>query len=165
MKKQSTETRTKPAERYLAFSLGREEYGVPLLSVKEVIAIPEITPVPFTPAHFLGITNLRGQIVSVIDLRRKFALENAERSDETALVILDLEQVLLGVVVDSVNEVVSLSESEVSDPPEMLDVRAGAFLTGVARKNEKLILLLDVAKTLEVDDLAAINRSSGSEAS
>lgn len=156
---------TSTSDRYLAFSLGQEEYGLPLLTVKEVIAVPEVTPVPFSPPHFLGIINLRGQIISVMDLRRKFNLEGSKVGEETALIILDLENVLLGIVVDSVNEVVGLSPEEVSEPPEMLDVRSGAFLTGVARKNSRLILLLEIAKTLGVDDLAALDRNARSEAS
>jgi len=158
-------TNSNDFDRYLAFSLGQEDYAIPLLSVKEVIAVPEITPIPFAPVHFLGIINLRGQIVSVIDLRKKFNMESAAQTEETALMILDLDHVLLGVIVDSVNEVVSLGPAEISDPPEMLDVKSGAFLTGVSHKNSKLILLLAIAKTLGVEDLATIQRSSASEAS
>jgi purine-binding chemotaxis protein CheW len=160
MKTMAKKQQVDAVNRYLAFSLSGEEYAVPLLSVKEVIGIPEITPIPFAPPHFLGIMNLRGQIVSVLDLRTKFGMKEAARSEESALIILNLDPIFLGVVVDSVNKVIGVLASEISDPPELLDVNAAAFLTGVARKEDKLILLLDIVKTLDIEDLAAIEQNS-----
>src|SRR5258708_2612365 len=113
--------------RYLSFSLGKEEYAIPLLKVKEVIAVPDTTPVPFTPAHFLGMMNLRGQVISVVDLRLKLGMKKVDRTEETAVIIIDLDPIFLGIVVDSVNKVLNLTEGEISNPPELLDKKNGDY--------------------------------------
>ncbi len=145
-------------DRYLAFSLGKEEYAIPLLSVREVIAIPEITPVPQSPSHFLGIMNLRGQVISVIDLRTKFGIK-PNSSEETSVVILDMGDHSLGVVVDSVNSVLSPTMDQISDPPEM-DNKNSEAITKVYRKENNLVLILDVYKTLSKEDKSALARSA-----
>lgn len=155
---------TEAIDRYLSFSLGEEEYGIPLLNVKEVLAVPKITPIPFTPPHFLGVMNLRGQIVSTIDLRKKFGMKEVTMNHETVLIIVNLDPVFLGVVVDSVNKVLNATKAEISEPPDLLDVCPGTFLTGVVRKDMKLILLLDIAKTLDIEDLVAIQQNSNKAA-
>jgi purine-binding chemotaxis protein CheW len=147
--------------RYLSFLLGEEEYAVPLLKIKEVIAVPEVTPVPFTPAHFLGITNLRGQIISILDLRIKLKMKETAKSEETAVIIVEFDNLYLGMVVNFVNRVLNLSENEISPPPELFETGSGAAIVGIARIDSKLILLLDIAKTLDVEDLAAMQKHRG----
>jgi purine-binding chemotaxis protein CheW len=142
-------------ERFLNFSLGEEEYAIPLLSVKEVIALPDITPVPFTPAHFLGIMNLRGQVISVIDLRQKFGIK-PKSNTETAVIICDLNPTCLGIVVDSVNSVLSPQASEISEKPEIQSSKNTDYIQGVYRQDKRLVLLLDVTKTLDMEDRKAI---------
>jgi purine-binding chemotaxis protein CheW len=92
-------TEAATGNRYLSFSLGTEEYAIPLLAVKEVIAMPEFTSVPYTPSHFLGIMNLRGQVISVMDLRKKLGIKPGSTA-ETAVIICDLSPLCIGVVVD-----------------------------------------------------------------
>lgn len=145
-------------KRFLAFSLGPEEFAVPLLCVREVIAAPECTPVPYTPSYFLGVMNLRGQVVSILDLRLKFGMKNVKTAEETAVVILDLNDTFLGVVVDSVNTVMNLLESDIHPAPKLDGNHTVEYVLGVARAQEKLTLLLDIAKTLNVEDIAVINR-------
>lgn len=146
-------------ERFLSFYLGKEEYGIPLLTVREVIAMPEITPIPFTPSHFLGIMNLRGQVISVIDLRTKFNIKPNQTS-ETAVIICDLGSISLGVVIDSVNAVLAPSADEISSKPEIQSSKSSDYITGVYRKGDKLILFLDLAKTLDVKDVSAIKQAT-----
>ncbi len=138
-------------ERYLCFSLGNEEYAIPLLMVREVIAVPETTPVPFAASHFLGIMNLRGQIISVIDLRTKLGIKPVAK-EENAVIICDLGTTRIGVVIDSVNSVISPKHSEISERPDMQTNKATTFVTGVYRKTDHLILLLDIAKALDLAD-------------
>lgn len=133
-------------QRYLNFTLGTEEYGLPLLTVKEVIAMPEMTPIPFTPSHFLGVMNLRGQVISVIDLRRKLGIKEVDGKDK-AVIICDLGSSSLGMVVDSVNSVISPAADELSAPPE---VGAGAgYLTNIFRSDKKLVFLIDISRILD----------------
>lgn len=142
-------------DRYLSFSLGSEKFAIPLLSVKEVIAMPEVTPIPFAPVHFLGIMNLRGQVISVMDFRAKLGIK-ANPSAETAVIICDLSPLVLGVVVDAINAVVSPKASELSNKPEIQSSKATDYITGVYRRENDLILLLDIAKAMNVEDLRAM---------
>ena len=145
-------------ERFLCFSLGAEEYAIPLLVVREVIAMPEYTPVPYTPTYFLGIMNLRGQVISVMDLRQKLGL--TPKSDaETTVIICDLNGIALGVVVDSVNTVVSPTPEEISPKPEIQSNQPTDYIKGVYRKEKRLILFLDLAKSLNLEDCEAIEKS------
>lgn len=144
--------------RYLQFSLGAEDFALPLLSVKEVIAIPEITPIPQTPSHFLGIMNLRGQVISVIDLRVKFGIKH-EKSEDNAVIICDLNPLCLGVVVDSVNSVLSLTSKDVNDKPEIDSKQRTDYISGVTRVGKKLVLLLELAKALNLEEQAALKRA------
>lgn len=146
-------------DRYLSFSLGQEDYAIPLLEVREVIAITETTSVPYAPPYFIGIMNLRGQVISVIDLRKKFAIKPKETS-ETAIIICDLGTVSLGVVVDSVNAVLLANASDISERPEIDNTKRTEFITGVYRKDDKLILLLDIAKALSLEDQKAIAQNA-----
>lgn len=145
--------------RYLNFTLGVEEFAIPLLTVKEVIAIPETTPIPHTPPHFIGIMNLRGQVISIIDLRKKFSIA-AKNSEETSVIILDLKSQYLGVVVDSVNSVLPIKNSDVLVKPLIESSKSTDYITGVFRKNEQLVLLLDVYKALSQEDKNVIQKST-----
>ena len=147
--------------RYLCFSLGSQEYAIPLLTVREVIAMPEITSVPFTPPYFLGIMNLRGQVISILDLRQKFNIKPKEAT-ETAVVICQFDGFSIGVVVDSVNSVLAPEPEMISPKPEMSGQKNSEYITSVYRKENELILLLDIAKTLNVDDHKAITNSKQS---
>ena len=147
-------------ERFLEFSLGEENYAIPLLRVKEVIAVPKTTPIPNTPAHFNGIMNLRGQVISVMDLRKKLNIKPQEQSEETAVIILDLSPVFLGCVVDSVNKVLSIAKSQISEPPEIEGHLKIKYIDGVYRAESKMIVLLDIAKALDIADLEILKKSA-----
>jgi purine-binding chemotaxis protein CheW len=144
--------------RQLSFSLGTEEYAIPLLSVKEVIALPETTPVPFSPSYFVGIMNLRGQVISVLDLRLKLGIK-AQNTAETVVIICDLQPLSIGVVVNAVNNVLTLKPEELGPKPDIGNSKASEYIAGVCKRDSKLILLLDIAKALDVADLAAIKNA------
>ncbi len=152
-------------ERYLEFSLGAEVYAMPLLAVREVIAVPEITPIPYTPPHFLGMMNLRGQVISVIDLRLKFNMKQAAtHTPETAIIICNIGSLSLGVVVNSVNSVLALTSQDISEKPGIESSINTAYITGVTRKDNQLVLLLDIGKVLNVTDYAAITQAAPAKA-
>ncbi len=144
--------------RYLCFMLGEESYAIPLLSVKEVIAPPEITPVPQTPPYFLGIMNLRGQIISVMDLRTKLSIKPSA-SSETSVIICDLISSSIGIVVDSIDSVLSPTREALSAKPEIQSQRNTDYIEGVFRNGEQLVLLLDVVKTLSLGDHQVISQA------
>jgi purine-binding chemotaxis protein CheW len=147
-------------QRFMSFTLGAEEYAIPLLRVKEVIAMTDTTPVPYAPGYFKGIMNLRGQIISVIDLRMKFKMPKADLNLDSAIVILDLAPYTVGVVVDSVNNVLALAEGEVSVPPELEGGGKSELILGVTRRAGKLILILDIERVLNLSDLKTMKRAN-----
>jgi purine-binding chemotaxis protein CheW len=159
--KEAKNTNTTDSQRFLAFSLNDEEFAIPLLNVKEVIAMPDITPIPYTPQHFLGIMNLRGQVISIVDLRVKFKMKKAEKTQETTVVICDFDTFSLGVVVDSVNSVMTLTQADISAKPEIESTINSSFITGVTRRDKKLVVLINLAKTLSVEDRQAASKAHG----
>jgi len=153
------------AEKVLIFALGEERYAVPLLKVKEVIALNEITPVPFAPPYFRGIMNLRGQVISVIDLRLKLGQKNPVFNSETAVVILDLSPLSLGVIVDTVDSVHTVTEKELQPPPDIKTKKESDCISAVIKRDKQLILLLEIARALSVEDLATIKAEAAKVAS
>ncbi len=149
-------------QRYICFSIHDEEYAVPLLSVKEVIGVPDVTPIPFAPPHFIGLMNLRGQVISILDLRLKFG-HKSTRASETAVIICDFGGISVGVVVDSVNSVITPSTEDLADRPAMQNTKANEFVLGVYKKDKRLVLLLDLAKSLSLEDQKTVARVASPE--
>lgn len=140
-------------KRFLCFSLGKEKFAMPLQQVKEVIANVETTSIPQAAPYFKGIMNLRGRVISIIDLRLKLKVGKAETTPETTIVILDINDLSLGVIVDSVNSVTSFERSAISDPPLSDTTLKADYLFGVARTENDLTLLIDLNQVLNTDDL------------
>lgn len=137
------------ADRFLCFTLGGEEYAIPLLAVKEVIAPPEITPVPQCPPYFLGIMNLRGQIISVIDMRTKLGIKPSAGS-ENAIIICDVQPNPMGIMVDAINSVHAPSADEMSGKPELRAQKSADHIAAVFRSRESLVLILDIERALDL---------------
>ena len=144
--------------RYIEFSLGQEDYAIPLLMVREVISVPDTTPIPKSPPHFLGIMNLRGQVISVVDLRKKLKVD-ARKDKEEAVIIVDIGGMNIGVVVDSINKVLAFSSEDVSEMPEVESQNNTQYIFGVYKKESSLTILLDIAKVLDLKDMEANNGS------
>ena len=146
-------------QRLLVFNLGNERYAVPLLKVKEVIGKTTITPVPRTPEYFKGMMNLRGQVISVIDLRSKFSI-NPNETLETAIIILDLSPLAIGIIVDGIEAVVTTVAGEIMPPPSITSDIDSRYIVGVTKSKDRLILLLDIEKALSNDDIALLHSDS-----
>jgi purine-binding chemotaxis protein CheW len=144
--------------RYLEFCLGTEEYAIPLLMVREVISVPETTPIPKSPSHFLGIMNLRGQVISVVDMRKKLKIE-AKSVLEEAVIIVDIGGINIGVVVDSINKVLAFAEDEICEMPEVEHQINTQYIIGVFKKEHSLTVLLDIARVLDLKDMQAIQHN------
>lgn len=146
--------------RYLVFSLGHEQFAIPLLRVKEVIASTETRPIPHSPSHFKGLLDLRGVVISVIDLRIKMKAVKRENTSETSIIILDHKTEPIGVVVDSVDYVANLQPNEINAPPTIHGGTGSDFITGVFSKDKKMILLLDIMASLGTEDIKLIKRNT-----
>ena len=148
------------SDRYLAFVVGKEQYAIPLLQVKEVIEMTEPTPIPQTSGYFKGVINLRGQVISVLDLRLKLNQTQIENGPKTSIIILDLEPNLcLGVIVDRINNVLAFHPEDVSAPPDTLTGK-DQFLTGIARRDHKMTLILDIRAALNIKELNYLKHNS-----
>lgn len=145
-------------QRFLVFTLCDEEFAIPLLKVKEVIAPTAFTPVPHMPAYCRGIMNLRGLIISVIDLRMKLKMKKADKSNDEAIIIIDFESQSFGMIVDSVKSVLSVASSEIKPAPNVDSSPAGDNIVGVTKSGDKLVLILDIEKTLGVSELKTVSK-------
>ena len=150
--------------RYLEFDLGEEHYAVKLLLVREVIPVPETTPIPKSPSYFLGIMNLRGHVISIVDLRKKLAISPKENNTESAVIIVDVNDVQIGVIVDSINRVLSVTEKTISNVPEINTQVNAKYIEGVHRQEDKLTVLLDISSALDIQDLSIAKNSNKSAA-
>lgn len=142
--------------RYLEFVLGTEKYAVPLLSIKEVIPLPETTVLPNCPDYFIGIMNLRGQIISIIDLRKKLKIKSAVSNLEEAVVIVDFDTISVGLIVDSIERVITFDETKLSDVPQIKSQINAKFIKGIFKDNENLTIILDLLNVLNIDDIKKI---------
>lgn len=153
------QTKDNSGDRYLAFLLGNEGYAIPLLQVKEVIEMSEPTPIPQSPSYYKGIINLRGQVISILDLRTKLELEKIKDGAKKSIIILDLgPNLCLGVIVDKVSSVQAFTKEDVSDAPEIIS-KTRRHIMGVAKKDSRLILILDIKSTLSISDLEILKNN------
>jgi len=152
------------ADKYLTFQLAGEHYGLPILKVREIIALPQVTPVPRLPAHVRGVVNLRGKVIPVIDLRLRFALAVGQDDKRTCVMVVQvksLDQVLtMGVVVDRVSEVRNIPPDSIEPPPALGHRLDTAFITGVGKVGTQVVILLDVDKVLDPNELAQVRAAS-----
>lgn len=139
--------------KYLTFVLGSEEYGLEILKVREIISVMEITEVPQVPAFIKGVINLRGKVIPVMDLRLKFGMTPVEYTRETCIIVVTIGDLLIGVVVDTVAEVLDISEAEIDPPPTFGSTVKTDFIMGMGKIKDKVKILLDIDKILSVDEL------------
>jgi purine-binding chemotaxis protein CheW len=148
------------AGKYLTFDLAEEEYGLEILRVREIIGMMEITPVPRTPDFVLGVINLRGKVIPVIDLRLKFGLPYQEPDDRTCVIVVEVVSdgttVQMGIVVDRVNEVVDVKGADVEATPNFGVALDTAFIMGMAKVGDKVKILLEIDKVLTTSEVAAM---------
>lgn len=142
----------------LVFVLGAEEYGVDILKVQEIRGYEKVTPLPGAPAYLKGVVNLRGIIVPVIDLRIKFGMADPRYDSFTVVVILRLAGRVIGIVVDGVSDVVQLADDDVKAAPQLGSTIEAGFLAGLATKDDRMVLLLDIEKLLSSGELDLVKR-------
>lgn len=141
----------------MTFQLEEETYGINVMQVREVLRYTEIAPVPGAPEYVLGIINLRGNVVTVIDTRSRFGLMEGEITDNTRIIVIESEHQVIGILVDSVAEVVYLRSSEIDTTPSVGTDESAKFIQGVSNRDGKLLILVDLNKLLtdeEWDEMA-----------
>lgn len=148
------------AGKYLTFELGREEFGIQVLKVREIMGIQDITAVPQTPTYVKGVINLRGKVIPVVDLRRKFGLPEIEHTQRTCIIVVQAGggagAMLMGIVVDGVSEVLNLTGADIEDTPDFgVDV-ATSYLLGMAKIKGKVKILLEIDAVLTSQELTGL---------
>jgi purine-binding chemotaxis protein CheW len=157
MSANATKSAEDPILQWVTFRLENESYGINVMQVQEVLRYTEIAPVPGAPPYVLGIINLRGNVVTVIDTRSRFALPHAETTDQTRIVIIEAENQVVGILVDAVAEVVYLRQSEIETTPNVGNDESAKFIQGVCHKNDELLILVDLEKLMSDEEWMEIS--------
>lgn len=141
-----------PIMQWVTFRLGEEKYGINVMQVQEVLRITEIAPVPGAPSYVLGIINLRGNVVTVIDTRNRFGLMSRETDDQSRVVIIETEDHIIGILVDSVAEVVELRASQIETAPNVGNEESSKYIQGVTSRDNELLILVDLNKFISDEE-------------
>jgi purine-binding chemotaxis protein CheW len=153
-------TATSRGGKYLTFALGKEEYGLAILKVREIIGYMEITAVPQTPSYVKGVLNLRGQVIAVVDLRAKFNMAAKERTEETCIIVAEIEhdgeKRSTGIVVDRVSEVLSIAPENIETSPDFGTDADSKFILGIAKIGKSVKILLDIDCILSTPDILEV---------
>ena len=140
----------------VVFELGTEYFGVGIDAVESIVKIQEITRMPQAPAFVEGVTNLRGTVLPVIDLRKRLNIQVTEMTKETRIVVVNMNGMKVGMIVDGVSEVLTVSDDIIEPPPSMFSTIDTQYLTGIARLEDRLIILLDLVEVLSVKEKIAL---------
>jgi purine-binding chemotaxis protein CheW len=146
--------------KYLTFALGKEEYGLEILKVREIIGYLDVTAVPRMPSHIKGVINLRGQVISIVDLRAKFQMPPAPRTEQTCFIVVDIRRdgrlINTGIVVDRVSEVLNIEAASIEEAPELGSSVDCGFILGMAKVAQCVKILLDIDRVLTSDEVAGM---------
>ncbi|MFQ5500137.1 MAG: chemotaxis protein CheW [Candidatus Zixiibacteriota bacterium] len=140
----------------VSFNIGSEEFGVDILKVQEINRMVEITKVPQAPSYVEGVINLRGKVIPIVDLRKRFNLEIKEYDKNTRIVVVDISGNIMGMVVDSVSEVLRLPASTIEPPPEIVTGINSEYIKGVAKLEDRLLIFLDLSMVIDVSEMASL---------
>ena len=147
--------------KYLVFELGREEFGIRVLQVREIMGVQDITSLPQTPAHVKGVINLRGKVIPVVDLRLKFGLPEQEYTERTCIIVVQVNRgkrpISMGIVVEGVAEVITLAASDIEDTPDFGGGAATPYLLGMAKVKGKVKILLEIDQVLIGQDMSGLD--------
>jgi len=148
--------------KYLTFTLAEEEYGIGILKIKEIIGMMSVTSVPQTPAFVKGVINLRGQVIPVIDLRLRFGMESIDYTERTCIIVVEIASkagtVMMGIVVDSVSEVLNIKSEEIEEAPTFGSKVETDFILGMAKMGGGVKILLDIDRVLSGDEVSMLQK-------
>ena len=146
--------------KYLTFALGKEEYGLEILTVREIMGMMDITAIPRVPSYVRGVVNLRGQVIAVVDLRAKFAMEAVKQTDQTCIIMVEIKhgtrKLSTGIIVDRVSEVLDIAGSNIEEAPEFGATMDTDFILGMGKVGDKVKILLDISKVLDSAEIVRI---------
>jgi purine-binding chemotaxis protein CheW len=147
----------------VGFRVGRETFGVPIALVHEIVRVPDITSVPEAPDCIEGVINLRGKIISVVDLRKRFGEKEIKNGKKNRILVAEVEGKMVGLIVDSASEVMKLPPSEIEDPPRVFEEGEVNYVTGVGKMKDRLVILVDLSKILQRGELRRLGELAESQ--
>ena len=145
--------------KFLTFILGNEEYGIEIRNVTEIIGIQSITDLPDTPSFVKGVINLRGKVIPLIDVRLRFNFDEKEYDDRTCIIVVNIENMSVGLIVDTVSEVMEIPEGDIEPPPKVNNKAGSRYIKGLGKVGEEVKILLDTHKLLFGDEIEQITES------
>lgn len=145
--------------KYLTFWTDKQLFGVPISDIVQIIGNQEITPIPDSPRYAKGVINLRGNIIPVIDVRLRFGKEEAKYDEKTCIIVSKIEDNHIGFIVDSVDEVTTIDDRDISPPPRMSKDRTNLYLTGIGKIENKVVMLLDTSKILNKNEFELVSNT------
>jgi purine-binding chemotaxis protein CheW len=146
----------------VGFRIGRETFGLPIAMVREIVRVPEITSVPNAPDYIEGVINLRGRIIPVVDLRKRFGAKVIESSKRNRIVVVELESRCIGLIVNSASEVIKLPPSDIEAPHSVFQEGELNYITGVGKLRGRLVMMLDLSKILQRGELRRLEDAAES---
>lgn len=153
-------TESLKSSQIVTFKLGLEEYGVDIMRVQEIILLGAITRVPEVPDFIEGVINLRGNVIPIVDLRKRFKLVKVERGEETRIIVVNVGSKTMGIVVDAVDEVLRISTSEIDNPPSTISGLGQEYLKGLVKLENRLLILLDIDRILKLDEQESLQKTA-----
>ena len=149
----------------VGFRIGKETFGVPISAVREIVRVPEITAVPSAPHSVEGVINLRGKIIPVIDVRKRLGQSATQPDRKNRILVVDLDNKLVGLMVHAASEVLKISPSQIEEPGSLFAEGQASYVTGVAKLQGRLIVLLDIAKLLQHQEITGVEEARDSVSS
>jgi purine-binding chemotaxis protein CheW len=140
---------------FLTFTLQNEEYGIEILKVQEIKGFSKITPIPNAPSFVRGVMNLRGTVVPIIDLRARFSMTEKDYDQFTCIIVVNIGTRVVGLVVDTVSDVLNIPNDAIADPPELASVGDSSCITGMGKLGERIVMLLDTGRLVGVEGIPA----------
>lgn len=148
----------------VGFRIGRETFGLPISMVREIVRVPEITSVPNAPDYIEGVINLRGRIIPIVDLRKRFGERTFEPNKKNRIVVVELESRAIGLMVNSASEVLRIPPSEIEEPHNIFQEGDLNYITGVGKLKGRLVMLLDLSRVLQRGELRRLDEVTDSAA-
>jgi len=148
----------------VGFRIGRETFGVRISHVHEIVRVPEITAVPESPEYVEGVINLRGKIISVVDLRKRFGEKQINNSKKNRILVVEVENKMVGLIVDAASEVMKIPETEIDLPPNVFEDGEVNYVTGVGKTKGRLVILVDLTRVLQKGELRRLGEFTESQA-
>ena len=143
-------------DRYLTFFIGEEVYGLAIRNVTEIVGLQRITEVPDMPGYVLGVINLRGAVIPVVDVRLRFGIEQREPDERTCVIVVQLDDISVGLIVDTVSEVLDIPADNVAPPPNVIQNKPSRFVCGLGKIGEQVAIILEAGKLLKDEDLEVV---------